>query len=64
MTILHVVWAFIVAHQLVLYYVGAVLVEQLPPPVTTSNAVYRYAYSVIQILAANLRRSKDAVLPK
>lgn len=52
------VWAWAIAHQLILYYVGAVLVEQLPEPATNGNAVYRYFYSVIQILAANLKRTK------
>jgi hypothetical protein len=59
----HQIWLWIVAHQLEVYYVLAVLIEQLPPPTATSNAVYRYVYGVIQILAANWRRSKDAVLP-
>ena len=55
------VWAWVIAHQLILYYVFSVLIEQLPPPTDQSGAFYKYAYSVIQILAANLRRTKDAV---
>jgi hypothetical protein len=56
-----VIWAWAVGHQLVIWWVVSVLVEQLPPPVQTSNAFYRYFYSVIQVFAANLRRTKDAV---
>jgi len=52
------VYAWAVAHQLILYYIGAVLVEQLPPPAPNGSAVYRYFYSVIQILAANLKRTQ------
>lgn len=51
-----VVWAWAVKYQLALYYVGSVLVEQLPEPAASSNAFYKYFYSVIQILAANLKR--------
>lgn len=58
---LAVVWAWIVAHQLGLYFILAVLIEQLPPPVQTTNALYRYFYSVVQVLAANFKRSSDAV---
>ena len=55
------VWAWIVGHQLVLYYIFSVLIEQMPPADANSSKFYRYAYSVIQILAANLRRTKDAI---
>jgi len=56
------VWAWITAHQLIVYYVFSVLIEQLPPATPQSSPFYRYAYSVIQLLAANWRRSKDAVI--
>jgi hypothetical protein len=59
-----IIWAALAAwavkYQLMLYYVGSVLVEQLPPPVGASSKVYKYVYAVIQALAANLRRAKDA----
>jgi hypothetical protein len=58
-------YAFVMGHQLALYYVGCVLVEQLPPPDVTSSPFYKYFYSVTQVFAANWRRTKDAVtLPK
>jgi len=55
------VWAFVVAHQLAAFYAACVLIEQLPPPDATSSALYKYVYSVMQIFAANWKRSKDAV---
>jgi hypothetical protein len=61
---LALVWAWVIAHQLILFYVASVLIEQLPPPDATSGKFYTYAYSVIQIFAANWRRTKDAVKAK
>jgi len=58
----HTIYAFVVAHALVCFYVFSVLVEQLPPPDTTLSKLYRYCYAVVQFLFANWRRSKDAVL--
>ena len=55
------IWAFLVAHQLIVFYVLAVLIEQLPPPDEKSSALYKYVYSVAQIFAGNWRRTKDAV---
>jgi hypothetical protein len=55
------VWAWTVAHQLIIWWVVSVLIEQLPPPTPTSNAFYRYFFSVVQVLAANLKRTTDAV---
>jgi len=65
-TLLHLLqvagwWAFVVAHQLAAFYIACVLIEQLPPPDGTSTALYKYVYSVLQIFAANWRRTKDAV---
>lgn len=54
-------WAWLVAHQLVFGWVLAVLIEQLPPPDATSGKFYAYFYGVVQIVAANIRRTKDAV---
>jgi hypothetical protein len=53
-------WAWVVAHQLVLYYIFAVLIEQMPPPDETSGKFYKWFYAVVQVFAANLRRTKDA----
>lgn len=56
-------WAWLVAHQVAIYYAVSVLIEQLPPPVPTTGPVYRYIYGVFQLIAANWRRTKDAVKP-
>ena len=56
-----VLWAWAVKYQLVLAYIGAVLIEQMPPPDQSTGKFYKYSYSVLQIFAANLRRTKDAV---
>jgi hypothetical protein len=50
------VWAWAVAHDLAIYYVVAVLIEQLPTPATNGNKFYAYFYNVIQVLAANWKR--------
>jgi len=65
-TLIHILavvgfWAWVVAHQLLCYYVACVLVEQLPTPDATSGKFYKYVYSVTQVFAANWRRTKDAV---
>ena len=57
------VWAWVLAHQLAFYYVFSVLVEQLPPPDPSSSKFYTYVYGVVQVLAANWRRTKDAIAP-
>ena len=55
------VWAWVVAHQVAVYFVLSVLIERLPPPDATSSKFYAYFYSVVQVLAANTKRSQDAV---
>jgi len=55
------VWAWAVAHQLIIGYVVAVLIERLPPPDVASGKFYVYFYSVVQVFAANTKRSQDAV---
>jgi hypothetical protein len=54
-------WAWAVAHQLAVGWVVAVLIERLPPPDAQSGKIYTYIYSVLQVFAANTRRSWDAV---
>lgn len=54
-------WAWAVAHQLAIGWVIAVLIERLPPPDATSGKVYVYVYGVLQVVAANTKRSQDAV---
>ncbi len=58
---LAILWAWAVAHQLVIAYVIAVMIERLPPPDATSGKFYAYVYSVLQVFAANSKRAQDAV---
>lgn len=58
---LAVAWAWVVAHQLLVNWFINVLIERLPPPDATSGKFYTYVYSVLQVLAANTKRSQDAV---
>jgi hypothetical protein len=55
-------WAWALAHQLAIFWVGSVLIERLPPPDANSGKFYAYCYSVIQVFAANIKRSQDAVV--
>ena len=50
------IWAWIVAHDLAIYYVVAVLIEQLPTPAQGGSKFYAYFYNVVQALAANWKR--------
>jgi hypothetical protein len=61
MTVLTHIWAFIVAHQLLCYYVAAVAIDQLPMPAPTSGGFYKWFYGVIQVLGANWTRGKLGV---
>lgn len=54
-------WAWVVAHQLIIAFIYASLVERLPPPDATSGKVYAYIYSVLQFFAANTQRLQDAL---
>jgi len=54
-------WAWAVSHQVIIYYVVAGMIEQLPPPDSTSGKTYVYIYGILQMVAANWRRTKDAV---
>jgi hypothetical protein len=63
MTPHHTFWFFVIHYQLEIYFVLAVMIEQLPPPDDKSGKFYRWFYGVIQILAANFRRAKDATFP-
>lgn len=55
------IWAWVMAHQLTVAYVVAVLIERLPPPTNNSSQLYAYIYSVLQVFAANSKRAQDAV---
>jgi len=54
-------YAWALAHQLVIAYVLAVMIERLPPPDATSGKFYAYVYSVLQVFAANSKRAQDAI---
>jgi hypothetical protein len=54
-------WMWLVAHQLVIGWVVAVLLEQMPEPGPTSGGFYRYFYGVVQFIAANWKRTKAAL---
>jgi hypothetical protein len=56
-----IIVAFLVAHQLIIFYLFAGAVERLPAPDATSSKQYAYAYSLLQFIAANTKRSQDAV---
>ncbi len=56
-----VVWAWAVAHQLVLYYFASVAVDQLPAPGPQSNGFYKWFFGVAQVAAANWNRGKRGV---
>ena len=61
MVVAATIWAWALAHQLVIAYVVAVLIERLPPPDDKSGKFYAYVYSVLQVFAANSKRAQDAV---
>jgi hypothetical protein len=57
-----IAWAWVVGHQLVIGWMGAVLIEQMPEPDHTSGKLYRYFYGVVQFIGANLKRMKGSFL--
>ena len=55
-------WTWAMAHQLVIGWVLAALIERLPLPDDKSSKFYAYFFSVVQFfLAANTRRAQDAI---
>lgn len=58
------VTAWTAAHQLIIGWVVAVLIERLPPPDEKSSKTYMYIYGVLQFFAANSRRTQDALTLK
>lgn len=55
------IWHFIVAHQLAVAYVVAVLIDNMPAATAQSGGLYRWVFGVLQALAANLTRAKMGV---
>lgn len=61
---IHNVYVFFQTHPFadwVAYYVLMVMIDQMPPPMPNGNAFYKWFFGVMQILAANLVRSKRGV---
>ena len=58
------VWAWTVAHQLIIGWIVAVMIDQLPAPAQNGNAFYRWFFGVVQYLAANLTRGTKGVQGK
>jgi hypothetical protein len=56
MTLLVILWTYLVAHKLALYFSFAVAVSELPMPSTTSSGFYKWFFGVSHVLSANLRR--------
>ena len=53
--------ASVAAHPTWWYIGSAAAIERLPPPDEKSTKVYIYIYSLLQLYAANTRRTGDAV---
>ena len=53
-------WAWAAAHQIVLYYILSVAIDQLPKP-SGNNAFYAWFFGFIQVIAANWNRAKMGV---
>jgi uncharacterized membrane protein YgcG len=55
------VWAWAVAHQIVIYYFASVAIDQLPAPTSQSNGFYKWFFGVAQVAAANWNRGKRGI---
>lgn len=55
-----VVWTFTVAHQLIICWLIAVMIDRLPAP-QNPYGFYAWFFGVTQVLAANLTRGKMGV---
>lgn len=53
-------WVWAVAHQLIIGWIGAVMIDQMPAP-QKAYGFYAWFFGVTQVLAANLKRSKLGV---
>lgn len=61
MKTLTTVWQFVSTHELITFYVLAVMIDQLPAPSPTGSAFYKWIFGCVQILAANWERGKRGV---
>lgn len=52
--------AWLLSHKLLLAWIIAVMIDQLPSP-RKAYGFYAYFFGVVQLLAANLQRSKLGV---
>jgi hypothetical protein len=59
-------WNFIVAHQvlctLAAGYVWSAFISALPAPTATSGTGYKFVFSFLNVLAANIARAKGATV--
>lgn len=55
------IWAFLIAHKLLIYYALSVMIGELPMPDATSGKFYRWFFGVANAFAANLRRGTIGV---
>ena len=56
-------WAWAVAHQLVIYYFCSVAIDQLPKP-SGNNPFYTWFFGMLHLVAANWNRAKMGVMTK
>ena len=61
MKAVNTVWQFILAHQLLTYYVLAVAIDKMPVATEQSSGFYKWFFGVVQVLAANWERGKRGV---
>jgi len=61
MKTLNALWQLIVSHQLIVAYIAAIAIDNLPAPGAASNGFYKWFFGVAQVLAANLTRAKMGV---
>jgi hypothetical protein len=59
-------WNFMVAHQVIatlaIGYVWSAFISALPAPGATSGTGYKFVFSFLNVLAANIARAKGATV--
>lgn len=61
MKTLYAVWQFISDHQVMAYYIFAVVIDKMPPATDQSSGLYKWVFAVFQVFAANWERGKRGV---